>query len=276
MQISAAMPVQPQRTLGGSSQSGVWWAPASAGGVCRPPWDRVASPVSSGRVRLRPRDRSSASRDVGTRRGGIGRIAGAWARSDRGLAGACGGGAGWHAGRVCTRFGGLHPLRGRNRAACGSGLHPVRGFAPVAGAESVESWPRATAAGANPRIGCTVAAPEARRATIPGANPRNGCTVTLRVVPIKPIPGANPRNGCTVTLRVVPIKPIPGANPRNGCTVTLRVVPIKPIPGANPRNGCTVTLRVVPIAPSPGCVPRNPHRPPATAPCATPWFATSP
>ncbi len=78
---------------------------------------------------------------------------------------------------VCTRFGGLHPVRGRNRLVCGAGLHPVRGFAPRAGAESAESGVRATVPGANPHAGCTVAAPEALSAPVPGANPRNGCRV---------------------------------------------------------------------------------------------------
>ncbi len=80
----------------------------------------------------------------------------------------------------------LHPVRGfapgagAEPAGSGAGLHPVWGSAPGAGAEPVELGRRATAAGANPRTGCIVAAPEASPAPVPGANPCNGCTAALR------------------------------------------------------------------------------------------------
>ena len=79
-------------------------------------------------------------------------------------------------GDVCTRCGGLHPIRGRNRSVGGPGLHPVRGSAPGMGAESVGSGLTAPVPGADPHPGCTVAVTEALSAPVPGANPRNGCT----------------------------------------------------------------------------------------------------
>ncbi len=168
-----------------------------------------------------------------------------------------GGGIGRCAGRVCTRFGGLHPPRGRNRPDQGS-QPPRRVQTPIPGAQlpsrrrsQPPSQVQTPATGAPSLRGAACKPPQRVHRRFVGlpANPRNGCTVASWGCLQTPATGAQslreaaphpPATGA-VALPVVPLAPARGADTRRKrSSVPALNEPLRPhIPrgnGAHPQS----------------------------------------
>ncbi len=154
------------------------------------------------------------------------------------------------AGQGPRRQAGLHPIwgfapvAGAERPVSGTRLHPVRGFAPVAVAESAGTGPGAPVPGANPHAGCTIAPRRRPRAPVPGADPLQ------RRRSRAPVPGADPRAGCTIAPRRRLSSPRPGCKPPQRMRGRSTGVP------SSPRGGCAPT-QPVPSRPTEGNRPKR-------------------
>ncbi len=119
--------------------------------------------------------------------------------------------------RQCTRFGGLHPGRGRRGASGAAPVHPARGFAPGTGAQRASG-----AAPVHPAWGFA---------------PGTGAQSASGAAPVHPVRGFAPGTGALVPDPAASA-PAAGANPRTGCSSDPHTGHPAPAAGANPRTGC--------------------------------------